>query len=263
MNDEKTSGFGAPGPDSFDLDAYISGVASFPKFKHTLYLDQKTGIELNTAYEEKDASEKMIRELKELRDKGAEAGTMGLADNRYAELTERIEAEEAEVAKVEIRIKELEQVIVSRGLTLHFQVGNASKLGSVVRKAERAYEKKNGKGASDDIEYITGKTRAVILAQLGAYCIGTSIPTDPVDKDGDPVTMHPAPSEAQMEKLIDGLISSEMVRLMIAVNKGLENSSEWSERVDAGFPGGSSHLGSESLGGARAEDGAFLGGAAS
>lgn len=263
MNDQKTSGFGAPGPDNFDLDAYITGVASFPKFKHTLYLDQKTGIELNAVYEEKDASEKMIRDLKELRDKGAEAGTMGLADNRYAELTERIEEEEAEVSKAEARIKELEQVIISRGLTLHFQVGNASKLSSVVRKAERTYEKKHGKNNPEDIEYVTGKTRVVLLAQLDAYCIGTSIPTDPVDKEGEPVSLRPAPSEAQMEKIVDGLISSELVRLMIGVNKGLENSSQWSERIDAGFPGGSAHVGDESLGGSGTEDGAFLGGAAS
>jgi hypothetical protein len=244
MSDEKKSGFDeALGPDSFSLDDYLSGNLKFPRFRHRIYLDQESGVLLNEAYEAKTTAEAEIEAANKLQQQAIESGSMGLADEKYAKLIDKANEAEEVIRQADEQIGKLEKTILSKSLTLYFRVSNATKLSSVVRKAEKAYEKKNGRANDNDIEYITGRTRAVILAQLNAYCIGV-LPYGAVadeDKVEDKDLKAP-PTEAQMETIVDGLISSEMLRMMMALNKGLENSSEWSDRIDAGFPGGGADL---------------------
>lgn len=249
MNDVKQSGFAAPGPDNFDFDSYIAGRSTFPKFQHTVYLDQQRGIELASAIEEYDrlAGRHSYLDLK--RSQALEGGGLGLVDEGFTSMVEEIDEIEGRLKDIEVRIDQLQSEIQQTSITLHLQANTPQKFTSVVRKAEKAYLKKNGKVDDEDIEHVTGKMRNVLIAWLVNYCIGVTTP------DG---SNHPAPNEASFTSLVDSLIASENLRLFTAVQQGLDASGKWAERIDAGFPGRGADVGGVPVGGAGAEGGSVL-----
>lgn len=234
-----------PGPDTFDFNEYISGKSTFPEFSHTVYLDQATGIELAQLAEEyeglADRGKVLQRKLRSL----GESSVRSFVDMDREELTDELEEIQGKTSGLEERIQFLEKKVVKSGLTLHFQAGTAQKLGTIVRNAEKEYHKKHGRGADDDLEYLSKKTKYVLVAQLVGYCTKVVLP--------DGVQQNP-PAREGFERLLDSLISSESVRLLETLNKSLDSSQDWAERLDAGFPGGSSDLGDGEVGGSSTED---------
>lgn len=238
-----------PGPDTFSFDDYISGKSTFPEFSHTVYLDQATGIDLANAVDEYDALAKRGHGILRRQGAMAEMARASLVDDEVEKMAEELDDIESRTGELEKTIKSLEDKVKESGLTLVFQVGTAHKLGKVIRRAEREYNKRHGKGSDEDVEYVTGKGRHVLIAQLVAYCTKIVLP------DG---TEQKPPGEEGFGKLLDSLISSESVRLLVALNKSLDSSGKWAERVDAGFPGGGTDMGEVPLGGAGAENGTGL-----
>lgn len=234
-----------PDPATFDFMAYIAGNSTFPEFAHTVYLDQANGIALNEVAAEYDKLASRAKEIQKVQEQIAESSVRSLVDEQAEELTEELRQIEEQCTALEPQVAELEKKIRASSMTLHFQAGTAQKLGQVVRQAEKEYHKKHGKKDENDVEYVTGKSRYVLAAQLTAYCVKVSLP------DG---RTAPAPDRDGFEKLLDSLITSETVRLMTTLNKSLDASVDWAERIDAGFPGGRDEQGQQPLGGAPAAD---------
>jgi len=244
---------GGSNPEDFDFTAYIAGVSSFPEFQHTVYLDQANGIALHAAIEEYDQLAARGREINRLQERMAESATRSLVDEEAEELNKELDAIVAKTTALEPKLAELEEKVRRSAVTLHFRTGTAQKLGQVVQAAEKEFHKKHGRKNTDDIEYITAKSKHILTAQLAAYCTKISLP-DGREQD--------APDASGFEALLDKLISSESVRLMTTLNKSLDSSGEWADRIDAGFPGGRSEQAEEPLGGAGAADGPGLDAAA-
>lgn len=237
---ESKSGFDqAPGPDTFSVDQYIKGKAKFPEFTHTVYLDQQSGTEMAECIERYEASAARIHQIEAEMLRITEAGSQSLVDDLTSDLAVEADGLRDTVRATEKRMRELEGVIKDSGLTLHFRANTVVKFGSVVRRAEKEYDKKNGRGAADDIEYVTAKNRHIMIAQLVAYCYKIANPqgqtAPPLDRDG-------------FAGLVDSLIGSESMRLMLAIAKGLDSSAEWASKIDAGFPGRVDDVAGERLG---------------
>lgn len=242
-----------PGPDTFNFEDYISGKSTFPEFTHTVYLDQASGIALANIVDEYDTLAKRGRSIIRRQGVMAEMSSASLVDEEVEKLAEELDEIESRTAELEKEITDLEEKVKASGLTLVFQVGTAQKLGKVVRRAEKEYNKRHGKGADDDAEYITGKARHVLIAQLVGYCTKIILPNGEEQKP---------PGEEGFGRLLDSLISSESVRLLTALNRSLDSSGKWAERVDAGFPGGGADVGDGTVGSADPEDGPVLVGSA-
>ena len=251
MSDEKKSGFDkAPGPDTFSFDAYIKGKSTFPEFSHTVYLDQAAGVELGELIEQYEDAVKTIGGLKLKQERAMESGSLSMADDTLSDLAELIDAEERRIESIDLQMTELTDKIKATSITLNFQAGTPQKYGKVIRQAEKEYLKLHGKVREDDMEHATARTRLVLVAQLSAYCTSWETP------DGQ---KYEAPTKESMGSMVDSLITSEMLRLMSALHKGLDASAEWASRIDAGFPGGGLDVGGEPVGDSGAEDGEVLG----
>lgn len=211
-----------PGPDTFNFEDYVVGKSTFPTFKHTVYLDQEAGARLQDLIDESGDLEAKIKKYEN--DRSDRLGLSMVDDSTIdvSEVYDRLKA-------VSEEMKELEKEIKSTGLTLVFQVSTVDKLTTVVREAEKAFIKKHGRGADDDISHMSLKSRYILMAQLKAYCIKV------ISSEG--IESKP-PSEQGFGVLLDRLISSESVRLLQSLNKGLDSGTTWAEKVDAGFPGG-------------------------
>lgn len=223
------SAAGAADPSTFDFDSYISGAATFPEFQHTVYLDQKSGAQLHELRTEYDTLAERGREILQIQARMADSSTRSLVDEEAEELADELGDIEEKTAELAPKINALRDKIVSTALTLNFQAGTAQKLGAVIRQAEKTFHKKHGRKADDDLEYVTARSKAVLAAQLSAYC------TKLILADG---REQEPPSDEGFLRLIDSLISSESLRLMMTLNKSLDSSADWAEKIDAGFPGG-------------------------
>lgn len=219
----------AVSPSAFDFNAYISGQSTFPQFTHTVFLDQRSGIELHQLSKEYDKHAERGREILQIQSNMSESSTRSFVDSEAEELSDELNEIERVTAELAPQINELEKKIRQSSLKMVFQVGTAQKLGQVVRQAEKEFHKKNGRKEDTDIEYVTSKAKAILVAQLTAYCVKIVLP------DG---TEQDPPNGEGFTQLLDSLISSESVRLMTTLNNSLDSSSDWAEKIDAGFPGG-------------------------
>lgn len=240
---------GGSGPDDFDFTSYIAGVSSFPEFDHTVYLDQANGIALNDAAEEYDRLAQRGNDILKAQEHAANSVARALVDTEAEELSDELDSIRERTAALEPVIKKLEDKVRLSAVTLHFQTGTAHKLGQVVQVAEKEFHKKHGRKNENDIEYITAKSKHILAAQLAAFCTRISLP-DGREKD--------APTPQGFDALLDKLIASESVRLMTKLNKKLDSSGEWADRIDAGFPGRRAEQAEEPLGGAGSADGPEL-----
>lgn len=275
MNDEKKSGLDqVPGSDNFSFEDYVAGKSTFPSFWHRVYLDQAAGSELADLIDEYEADVQMIRSLREKQRLLMESGTMSMGDDQLSDIAEEIDTFERNVADLEPQMDALKQKIWSTAMILHFRSSTPDKFGKVLRKADKEYSKANGKFDETDVEHITGRTRMLLLHQLAAYCIGWETPaekerSDKLEKEAEERgekfvrPLRPVPSQEGFGSLLDALISSELMRLLTAMNKKLDASAEWASRIDAGFPGGGPDLGAEPVGHSGAEDGEVVGSSAS
>ena len=249
---EKKSGFDTkPGPDNFDLNKYIAAKSTFPVFDHRVFLDQEAGAELGDLDDHHASVLKKIENYREAQRLHLEGGDLSLADDRLADIAVAIDECEQELERLAPLMSELREKILATSLVLHFKAGTPQKYGKVLRQAEKEYTKAHGKVDENDVEHITGRTRNMLVHQLAAYCVkvetSDGVKHDPLDVEG-------------FGNLVDSLISSETMRLLTEMNKGLDASNDWASRVDAGFPGGGTDVGSEPVGRSGAEDGALLGG---
>lgn len=236
---------GGSDPSEFDFNAYVAGASSFPKFSHTVYLDQDGGIELDRVSEEYDKLAERGREIIQTQERMADSPTRSLVDEEAEELSAELTKIERKCSELEPKIKDLHDRVASSALKLHFQSNTAQKLGQVIRQAEKNFHKKHGKKDDSDMEYVTARSKALLAAQLAAYCTGITL------SDG---TFQSSPDEGGFDTLLDSLISSESVRLMSTLNKHLDSSADWADRIDAGFPGGRDEQGSQSVGYSNPED---------
>lgn len=236
---------GGSDPSGFDFNAYVAGASSFPTFSHTVFLDQEGGVELHRVSERYDKLVERRSEILDTQERMAESPTRSLVDEAAEELSAELSGIERKCSELSPQISDLHNRVASSSLRLHFQSGTAEKLGRVVRQAEKNFHKKHGKKDDSDVEYITARSKALLAAQLAAYCTGITL------ADG---TYQEAPNENGFNTLLDSLISSESVRLMTTLNQNLDSSADWANKVDAGFPGGRDQSGSESVGYSNPED---------
>jgi hypothetical protein len=227
-------GWNAPDRETFSFDSYVQGHSTFPTFEHTVYLDQAKGLALQTAIEKYDELAEKRGKLIEAQESPRSRSSSLVSD--FAEtISVDIDEIETSMRALETEMKELEEGIKKTSMTLTFQLDNIDKLTSVARNAERAFIKKHGKGhGDDDFNHMSMRARYVLLAQLDEFCIGI------VSASGNPIEKPGAQGFAVM---LDRLIPSESVRLLQALNKGLDSSATWASRIDAGFPGGGADLG--------------------
>jgi hypothetical protein len=227
-------GWSAPDRETFSFDSYVQGHSTFPTFDHIVYLDQARGLALQHAIEKYEELSAKRRELIESQETPRSRSASLTSD--FAETTSvDIEEIEASMTALEAEMKALEEAIKKTSMTLTFQLDNIDKLTSVARLAERAFIKKHGKAREeDDFNHMTLRARFVLLAQLDEFCTGI------VSATGNPIEK---PGPQGFATLLDRLIPSESVRLLQALNKGLDSSASWASRIDAGFPGGGSDMG--------------------
>jgi hypothetical protein len=227
-------GWDAPSRETFSFESYVQGHSTFPTFEHTVYLDQALGLALQKAidkYEELSAKRRDLIDTQESPRSRSASLTSDFAESTSLD----IEEIEASMTALEIEMKQLETDIKKTSMTLTFQLDNIDKLTSVARNAERAFIKKHGKGqGDDDFNHLSLRARFVLLAQLDEFCTGI------VSASGNPIEK---PGPQGFAVMLDRLIPSESVRLLQALNKGLDSSASWASRIDAGFPGGGADLG--------------------
>lgn len=244
---------GGVGPAGFDFNAYINGTAKFPTFEHVVYLDQASGAKLHTLREEYDGLAERGREILRIQSSSAEATSRSFVDEEAEALADELEKIEARTSELAPQINQLRKAVQDTALRLCFQSGTAEKFGSVIRQAEREFHKKRGRKDDTDLEYMTAKSKAVLAAQLNAYCTGIVL------ADG---TEQEKPDAQGFINLLDRLIASEAVRLMETLSKNLDGNREWADEIDAGFPGGRDDAPGEFLGDPDPADSPFLGVAA-
>lgn len=230
---ETPLGWEPPSQETFSFESYISGHSTFPSFDHTVYLDQARGYalqELIETYEELTAKRtKLLEDQESPRSRGA-----SLVSDFAENIADDIENIEAKLTDIGARMAVLETEIKKSSMTLTFQLSNIDKLTSVTRNAERAFLKKHGKGhGEEDFNHTTLRGRFVLLAQLDEFCVKV------VSASGNPISK---PSQEGFSLMLDRLVPSESVRLLIAINRGLDSSASWASRIDAGFPGGGADL---------------------
>ena len=230
---------GGAGPAAFDFNAYINGTAKFPTFEHTVYLDQESGAKLHVLREEYDKLGDRGREILRIQSAASDSSSRSFVDEEAEALADELEQIEERTAVLAPQINELRRAVQSTALRLCFQSGTAEKFGSVIRQAEREFHKKRGRKDDADLEYLTAKSKAVLAAQLGAYCTGIIL------SDG---TEQETPDAQGFINLLDKLIASEAVRLMDTLTTNLDGNREWADEIDAGFPGGRDDAPGEYLG---------------
>jgi hypothetical protein len=253
QQDITVPGHPEPGPDNFSFEDYLEGISTFPVFKHTAYLDQRSGAELAAVLNEIDElieEQTRIEKRIELRTQQA---VNSFVDATLDGLTEERSSVEDRLGKLDQRANVLRKKIQSSSLVLTFQVKTPEELGNVTREATRKFHRENQqyKNASeDDLDYMTARTRFMLTAQIAHFCTDVTLP------DGRTVA---SPTQSQAELLLSKLISSEMMRLMESVATGLSASQEWADKLDAGFPGGGADMEDVELGAHGAEDGEVVG----
>lgn len=241
---------GEPGPDTFDFVGYVQGQSKFHTFEHTLYLNQEAGIEMARIVDEYDELAKQGRILQG-RKRRMDEQVRSFVDDEYDTVVSELEAIVEKTDALEGQLKELEERVRSSALTIHFMGGTAQKYGEVLRKAERSFEKQHGRKSNDDTEWLAAKGRWITSAQLTAYATGIT-PNDGVRR--------PAPDAAGFGVLLNSLITTEQVRLMEALQSGLDAAIKFHEKVDAGFPGRGTDLAGVGVADTGAEGGAEVGG---
>lgn len=242
-----------PGPDTFSFEDYLEGHSTFPVFEHTAYLDQKSGAELGSVLDDLESLVDRLNLVEKQLHKHAETSSNSFVDSKLDDLNEQKETLNGEIDGLDKQRNDLQGKIIKSGITLVFQVKTPEELGNVTREAARQFRKENPsyKNASeDDLDYITARSRYMLIAQIAHFCTEMKLP------DGRTV---PPPTRSGADSLMRKLISSEMLRLMESVGKGLSASRDWANKLDAGFPGGSPDVETVSLGEAPAEDGEILG----
>jgi hypothetical protein len=225
-----------PGPDNFDFEAYLEGVSTFPVFKHTAYLDQKSGAELGDVLDELEALVQEAAALNDQIDRRTKSPSNSFVDSTLDGYLSDREAQEGRIALLLSMRDALRDKVIASGITLTFQVKTPEELGTVTREATRNFHKENRKFANakeDDLDYITARSRYTITAQIAHFCTGMRL------ADGREV---PPPTRIGADKLVRSLIASETMRLMESVGTGLSASRDWAQQVDAGFLGGSADV---------------------
>lgn len=229
----KKDGAPLPGPGTFSFEDYVLGNSTFPEFHHTVYIDQATGLRLQHLIEEYEKRADEVKHWNAVAD-GLRKNVTDMVSDDLDTLNDNIQAATERLEMIELEMEQAKERIHSTSIKLSFKVSTVDKLTSVVREAERAFIKKHGRGGGDDdINHMAMKSRYILLAQLSAHCTRVTLADGRVNEN---------PTEKDFGILLDRMISSESVRLLQALNKGLDSSSVWADRVDAGFPGGGADM---------------------
>lgn len=247
MATEKKSGAEepmVPSPDTFDFSEYVAGRSTFPKFPHTVYLDQDSGNALLGMYDECEKTAEEGKRVEEQLKFARGSVSRSFVDDDVENLEEQLASIRARAEGLEEEKKRLEDKVRSTSMTLTFQVGNAEKLGSVSRAAEKEFVKKNGPGSDNDLEYMARRHKYVLSYQMAEYCVRV---TSPDGREGS------LPGVKDFIHLMDSLTPSESLRLAQAINSALDSSSTWADRLDAGFPGGGTDVEGSQMGSACSE----------
>ena len=89
MTEQNPSGSvaGAIDPGTFDFNAYISGVSTFPEFQHVVFLDQKSGAELHSLSQEYDRLAERGKEIMRIQARMSDSSTRSFVDEEAEELS--------------------------------------------------------------------------------------------------------------------------------------------------------------------------------
>lgn len=246
------AGIPEPGPENFDFQAWLSDTASFPEFDHTVYVDQKSGAELARVIDQIEVvtleAEHIAKQVEERR----KSGSGSFVDPVLDDLLRQHEESVSEVQALIERKRELNTSILASAVTLSFQARTPEELGNVTREATRNFHRENQQfaNASDDnLEYVTLRTRYTLTSQLAHFCTGMKVRGRDL----------PPPSQADADALLRRLITSETMRLMEKIGSELSAARDWTDKIDAGFPGGGADLEDGLVDQAGAEGGTVLG----
>lgn len=249
------SGNPEPGPDNFDFEAWLDDESTFPVFNHKVFVDQKAGAEYAALDGELEELSQLKINLDAQIENRLKASANSFVDATLDRLHEERDEVEAEIEEAVKGLKELAAQINRTAITMHFQVKTPEELGTVTREATRQFHKENAKfknANEEDLDYITARSRYMLTAQIAHFCTGMTLHKE--DRKVGPPTRQGA------DKLMTKLVSTEMMRLMEAMGRGLSDSRDWANKIDAGFPGGSPDVEEVSLGEAGLEDRPILGG---
>lgn len=246
------AGIPEPGPGNFDFQAWLSDTASFPEFSHTVYVDQKSGAELARVIDQIEVvtleAEHIAKQVEERRKQGSSS----FVDPVLDDLLRQHEEAASELQGLIEQRGELNSRILASAVTLSFQARTPEELGTVTREATRNFHKENQQFANatdDNLDYVTLRTRYTLTSQLAHFCTGMTVKGREL----------PPPSQADADALLRRLITSEMMRLMEKIGSELSAARDWTDKIDAGFPGGSADLEDRGMDQAGAEGGAVLG----
>lgn len=247
------AGIPEPGPDNFDFQAWLSDTASFPEFDHTVYVDQKSGAELARVIDQIEIvtleAEHIAKQVEERR----KAGSGSFVDPVLDDLLRQHEEAASEAQALIERKRELNANILASAVTLSFQARTPEELGTITREATRNFHRENQQfaNASDDnLDYVTLRTRYTLTAQLAHFCTGMEVRGRKL----------PPPSQTDADALLRRLITSETMRLMEKIGTELSAARDWTDKIDAGFPGGGADLEDRVVDQAGAEGGPVVGG---
>lgn len=228
-----------PNRETFNFEAYLNGAATLPEHEHTVYLDQRAGSRLAqaiTEYDELAAEGKKLAKRQEIISKNTSSS---LVDDDYEEMVDRLQEITERTDALDAEMKDLEEQVRQSGITVHLQIGSAKTVNKVLKKAEKEYVKKHGRGRENDNDYVAERGEYALVSQLAAFCTKVVLP------DG---SERPNPGITGFEALVEKLVNSEVLRLMMALNEAIGMSDKWAKRIDAGFPGGGTDLGHEPVG---------------
>lgn len=248
--DDDTFEYEDPSGDSFDFGKYVSENASFHTFEHQLYLNQELGVRMAMLEQQYDELAQRGRVLSARKQKLDEQ-VRSFVDPEYDKVSAELEKIVQQTDLMAEQLADMNNKLAESSMVLHFQGGNAEKYGKVLRDAEAAFEKRHGRKSNTDLEWLTLKGRWMTSSQLAAYC------THLVTADG---TKRPAPSREGFADLLENLITTEQVRLMNSLQKGLDAEIAWQRKLDAGFLGRSTDLAGVWVDRAGAEGGEVVGG---
>lgn len=228
-----------PGPDNFNLDAFIEERSTFPVIKHVVYLDQDAGYQLLKLSEEITQLEEQVADLR----RGVEHERENLVLT-MAEPAPSQAALDAAMARLGSRSKEyveLERAVLDSALLVELQLKDPDQVRQGAETAAKEFYEAKGIPEGTNEEELPQQlqddlNREVNAVHLAGLCLRiTRI------KDG---VCQPAPiSTATIHRLNDRLALSERVRLAKAVNEVLNMSTKWADRIDAGFRSGSTDVG--------------------
>lgn len=211
-----------PNQNTFSLDDFIQEKSTVPTVGVTVFFDADGGMQLEDAQNALDEAQQHLAVLETMQNPVLAVGE----ENPLLNAKNEAEAKQAAAQK---QIDALTERVLSSALYIEFQVKDAKQVVDSQQAAREALPE----------DYEESMAASKIQAHFLDYCAAavcirmTNVRQQTIE---GPFTVE------TMSNLRNKLIQTEGNKLMAAMNKAIGVSSSWSEKLDAGFPGGSTHV---------------------